>query len=226
MSREQRSSKEYVRIVSNKDLGTVSLRQEVPEGTEGAEIRKWHVGDKKGTKYEIPYTALSGIVKNIEIKTSTFDDKVTVRNLYVTLEDDKGEIVITDKTTNRFALDIMKKLPNMDFSKVYRFSPFYFTGDTGKPIKGVLISEGDSYEKDSSVKIESFFAFDEKKKEYANGYPMPKKAYDEMTENQKKSYYGEVEDFLVEYTEKNIIPKFVGESGDDKDLEEDAIDKF
>jgi len=221
MSREQsREKQDYIKIVSNKDTGSVALKQEVPEGTPGAERRDWTVGNKSGTKWEITYDGVAGIIKNIEIKTTKFDDGASVRNLYITIEDEVGEMVLSDKTQNRFAIDILKKLPSMDLSKVYRFSPYSFKSGE-KSVKGVLISEGDKYVKDVTPKVENFF-FDGTKS--INGIPELKKAYETMTINQRNAYYGDVEDFLVEYAEKNIMPKFVKKETLDDIIDADDID--
>jgi len=213
MAREKDNSKEFVSILSSDG----SLRLTVPEGTEGAVKREYTVTDEKTkeettkTKNEIVFKALSGKVSNVSFADTKFGTL-----LQITITDEEGDLTISTNASNNFGIDLMKKLPAMDFSKDYRLSPFSFEGDKGKAIKGVSISEGIEQDKEAP-KVTNFF-WDGKKD--INGFPTPKGDTEKYTKNKWKAYFGEVEDFLIEYTKENILPKFAeksegGKKGDD-----------
>lgn len=92
----------------------------------------------------------------------------------------------------------------MDFAKEYRVAPFSFEGDNGKNIRGVSISEGLEQDKEAP-KVANFF-WDGKKD--LHDFPTASGDTTKYTKNKWNAYFGQVEDFLVEYTNDNIIPKF------------------
>lgn len=192
MAREQAiEQKPFVKI-----LADGSFRLEVPEGTEGSQKRDYEVDGVKGTKNEIVYNNITGTITNVDIVDTKFGDLIQV-----TVTDEEGDLIISTSTSGNFGSDIMKKLPGMDFSKMYKFTPYSFIPE-GKdnPLKGVSIMN------DMEEKITSFF-WDSKKEEAVNGIPVPEKDKS-YTKNQWKSYFGQVEDFLIDYTKTNIVSKF------------------
>lgn len=174
MSREIKDTKNYVSILS----ADGTFRLSVPEGTEGAVKRDWTVGDKSGTKNELVYKSLTGKITNVDVVETEIG-----RLLQVTITDEIGDLTISIATNSNFATDLMKKLPNVNKEKDVKFTPYSFTNDKDKLVKGVTVEQ-------DGVKIESFY------KDNANGIPVPEegKTY---TKNKWKSYFGEVEDFLV-----------------------------
>jgi len=185
MSRETQDTKNYVSILASD--GT--FRLSVPEGTPGEVKREWEVDGKKGTKNEIVYKSLTGKISGVSFVTADFG-----KLLQVTLLDEEGELTISTSASNNFATDLMKKLPSLDLSQEYKFKPYSFEDDKGKTLKGVSITLGEE-------KMKNFF-YDGT--ENTNGFPSPKDGGKGFTKNKWKAYFGEVEDFLIEYTEKNF----------------------
>jgi len=199
MAREKGSSKEFVSILASDG----SFRLTVPEGTEGAVKREYTIEEEgkevKKTKNEIVFKALSGKVTDVSFVDTKFGTL-----LQVTVTDEEGDLTISTNASNNFGTDLMKKLPAMDFSKDYRLAPFSFEGENGKNIRGVSISEGIEQGKEAP-KATNFF-YDGKKD--INGFPSPKGDVKKYTKNKWKAYFGEVEDFLIDYTKENILAKF------------------
>lgn len=215
MARETSDQKEFVSILASDG----SLRLSVPEGTEGAVKREYKVTDEKTkeevtkTKTELVFKALSGKVTGVSFAETKFG-----KLLQVTITDEEGDLTISTNSSNNFGIDLMKKLPAMDFDQDYRLAPFSFENDEKKNVRGVSISEGIEQDKEAP-KVTNFF-WDGKKD--INGFPTAKGDTSKYTKNKWKAYFGEVEDFLVGYTEENIIPKFAEKSAESKkDGEED-----
>ena len=193
--REKKSQLEFVSILSSD--GT--FRLQVPEGTEGSETREYETSSgEKGIKHEIVFEAISGKVTGVSFATATFGTL-----LQITVLDDEGELTISTGTHGSFGIDLLKKLPQIKVDTNYRFAPFSFEGDNKKIIRGVSVTEDSNKDK----KIKNFF-WDEKKEVAIGEFPSPKGDTKKFTKNKWKSYFGEVEDFLIEYTNKNIVPKF------------------
>jgi phage-related protein len=183
----------YVSISPDGDF-----RLPAKEGEEGAVLRAYELKDgTKGEKWEILANSIAGKITGINFVTTEYG-----RLLQITLDDD---LAISVSTTSNFATDLMKKLPALDLSKTYLFSPFAFENEKGKTVKGVTIIEGEEYNKEAP-KVKNYFSDGEKS---INDFPEPKGDTTKYTKNKWKSYFGEVEDFLVEYTEKNVAPKLV-----------------
>jgi len=191
MAREISDQKEYVIILASDG----SFRLPAKEGQEGAVKRDYETSDgKTGTKWEVVANALSGVITDIEFVEATFG-----RLLQITIKDDQGNLTISVGTNNNFATDFMKKLPNMDLTQEYRLAPYSFVDDKSKVRKGISITEG--LEK-SDKKVENYY-YDGKTN--INGFPEPKGDVEKFTKNKWKSYFGEVEDFLVERTKEKAF---------------------
>jgi hypothetical protein len=186
MSRETADTKNYVSILSSD--GT--FRLSVPEGTPGSVKREWAVGEKTGVKNELVYKSLTGKITDVG-----FVDTENGKLLQVTITDEEGDLTISVGAGNNFGIDLMKKLPNLKKGIEYKFAPYSFTDDKGKSQKGVSITlDGE--------KIKNFF-YDGTK--LINGMPEPEGDTKKYTKNKWKAYFGSVEDFLIEYTEKNSL---------------------
>ena len=193
MSREQADTKNYVSILG--EDGT--FRLSVPEGTPGSVKRDWTVGTgenaKSGTKNESVYKSLSGMITKVEIVKADFGNL-----LQVTLTDEQGDLTISTGTNNNFGTDLMKKLPNVDLAKEVKFKPYsYIPKGKTKKVKGVAVSQGET-------EIENFY-YDFEKKSNKNGMVEPKGETEKYTTNKWKTYFGEVEDFLIDETKKRFI---------------------
>jgi len=213
MAREISDQKEYVTILSSDG----SFRLSVPEGTDGAVKRDYETSDgTKGTKNELVLTALSGKITGVEFKDMKFG-----RVMNVDITDENGTLTISMGTQTNFATDLMKKLPNMDLSKEYRLMPFAFTNDKGKSVKGISITEGTDKPSKDTPKIKNFF-YDEEEKKNLHGFPEITKDISKMTKNNWKAYFGEVEDFLVEYNSNNGAAGTKEEETGEIDLDKEA----
>jgi len=215
MAREQKSNADFVSILGS----DATFRLVVPEGTEGAEVREYETPDGvKGSKNEIVFKALSGKITKVAFADTTFG-----RLLQVTINDENGDLIISTPVGNNFATDLMKKLPSMDFSKVYRLAPYSIEKD-GKTNRGISIIEGTKQDKEAP-RVENFF-YDKTAKKELHGFPAPKGDIEKFTKNKWKAYFGEVEDFLIEYTEQNLINKQAEKTGieafEDIDPEKEA----
>lgn len=210
MGLKKHDDAKYVNILGSD--GT--LRLTVPEGTEGCEKREYEIKDgTKGVKYELVFDSLNGKITNIEFYEGKFG-----KNLLITVADTEGELTLSASTTQPFGEDIMKKLPNIDLKKEVVFAPYSFTDDKGKTVKGVSITQ-------DGVKILNFFRDVEAKKNI-NGYPdpKPKKGDKPYTSDDWKVYFIEARNFLTDYIEENILPKFGHEKVEEAPTE-DVLDK-
>ncbi len=165
----------------------------VPEGTEGAKVRKYKTSDdKEGQKTELVYKDLVGLITKIEFRDGSFG-----RQLQVTVSDgDEKPVVLSLSTSSNYGEDMMKKLINVDLEKTVKIAPYSFTDDKGKSKKGITIWQSDGKE---NVKLGNYF-YDAEKKKNINGYPEPKKLKGgkQLSKDQWKLYFGEAREFLVE----------------------------
>lgn len=165
----------------------------VPEGTEGAKVRKYKTSDgTEGSKTELVYNELIGIITKVDFYEGEYG-----MNLQVEVTDgEEKPVVLSLATSSSYGEDMMKKLPNVDLSKRVKIVPFAFIDDKKKNKKGVTIwqhvKDGEKAEK-----ITNYF-YDAEKKENVNGYPNPKKTKKPFTKDQWKLYFGECREFLIE----------------------------
>lgn len=180
MSQETADTKKYVSILASD--GT--FRFPVPEGTPNSVERKWTVDDKSGVKHELVWKSITGKITNVEIVVASFGSL-----LQITVNDEAGDLTISIPQGNNFAIDLMKKLPNVNLEKEVKLTPYSFENEKGQAVKGVTLEQ-------EGVKITNFFYDGEKN---INGFPTPEGDTTKYTKNKWKSYFGTVEDFLVEY---------------------------
>src|SRR5262245_26895782 len=120
MSREEvREKNLYYTIVSG------TFRVQVPEDHPEAVRREWKSADGKssGVKFERVINSMIGYIEDVQFRDSEYGMQI-----YVMLdENSEGEKpVIALNTASREAEDLMKKLPNVNFSKEVRLRPFSF----------------------------------------------------------------------------------------------------
>ena len=134
----------------------------VEEGTEGAVRRDWEVGDKKGTKYELLYSELSGIITSVSYHESNYGEQ-----LNITVNDNGESNTISLKATGDHAIQFAEKLPKVDLSKPVLLIPKE-EASKRKPgfteRKLLIIQDGKSVPT-------HYYDFD--KKENCNGIPEP-----------------------------------------------------
>ena len=187
-----------------------SLRLEVEEGTPKAVKRDWEMDGKTGTKFELIYKSVKGIISNISLYKLEWGT-----NLVIELTSENGQkINISANADKQFAEDMFAKIPNLDFNKVVTIKPYSFTGKkSGKPIKGVDFVYGvDKEGKD--IKTENFFKkWDDDKKTwvYMNGLPEPKGDVEKFSTDKWKAHYLECKIHMTDHFTENIAPQFVTE---------------
>jgi len=173
------------------------FKTKVPENHPEAVAR---VNKNGVTVHEKDVQALFGKIENVSIYEGDFG-----KNLNITLDpNEDGEIPVASFVLDsRDGEDVMRKLPNVDFSKEVKIAPYRFTpeGET-KEKSGVSIFQQDEngYFK---VKIENYF-WDGK----TNLHGMPSIDWEGATEADKKIHFIKVNAFLFDFLEKKILPKF------------------
>lgn len=170
------------------------FHEKVSEGTDGAVLREYELRDgTKGQKWELLYKDISNVfVTNIRFEDSDFGE-----NILLTLSDGDNEVVWAESTASNFGSDLMKKLPNLDFSKRVSFKPYAFEDEKGRDKRGVSVFQED--------KVADFFYDGEKK---LHGFPEWPKASEDMSKDDWKLYFLQVKMFLTDYTKTHIVPKF------------------
>jgi hypothetical protein len=211
---ESREKKNYISISSEG-----ILRKVVPEGTPGAKVRVYETKEKdaegnfiKASKLEKTFESVSGMITDISFKDTDYGTL-----LQVTLTDeflpDEPEI-LSMSTSQSFAQDFMKKLPNIKLDKEVIIKPFAFTPEGAKrELKGLtIIQEG--------AKIEKSFSEKQEDGTFKNtmGFPEPEaKLATEKNEMKRKEgwkrYFKDVEIFLVDYTTEHFVGSGIEKEG-------------
>lgn len=219
---ESREVKNYISISSEAEL-----RKVVPAGTPGAVERFYDTKDDKGavikdeagntvqaSKIEKLFESVSGKITNIQFVDTKFGTL-----LQVTLTDDflDDEETLSMNTSDSFAQDFMKKLPNIDLTKEVMLKPFAFIPDgKSKKLKGLTVTQ-------DGKKVEKSF-YDATAKVNTMGFPNPDEKLDTEKNEMKrkegwKRYFKDCEIFLVDYTTENFVSKF------NKELVEKTLDE-
>ena len=199
------SNKQYLSIVQG------SLRQSVPEGTPEAVRREWEAGGDKGVKHEIVFKAITGLITDVNF----FDGESNGRkftNLNIVLDENESgkKPVISVGVGTRYASDILKKLPNVDFAQEVRIRPFAFTPEgEEKTVTGVEITQLSGRSGDFTQKVDSFFHAKNGvgKTIVKNGFPVPQGDTHDYTSDDWQLFYAQVRRFLVTYTKEHVSPK-------------------
>lgn len=210
-----RTDATYVSVLSDG-----SMRVSVPEGTDGAVRRDYETSDgKKGTKYELVYTQLTGIITGIQFRDGDFG-----KQLQVTVTDgDETPIVLSLNTSSNFAEDLLKKIPAIDMTKPVKLAPFSFEDDNGKLRKGMTVVQDEK-------KVQNFF-YDFHEKKNLHGYPDPvfKKTktgeVKPFSKEEWKIYFAQCRVFLIEYIEANHL-KVSNNALDDASKDRAKVDEI
>jgi len=174
-----------------KQCGTVRRDYETADG-------------KKGTKYELVFKRLEGVIVRIEIFKGDFG-----KNLLINVEKNDEKAILSLGVASPFGEDFMKKFPNIDLGKEISFEPFSFENDNGKTIKGITL-------KQDGEKLENHY-FDKENKKAINGVPEPEGDTEKYDSDDWKGYFLKVRKFLLQETEKvieNIAWKTEGENNE------------
>ena len=180
------STKPYLSIVDG------SLRQVVDKDTEGAKKREWGLpnGDS-GVKWELIYSEWESTLREIKIETKDYGEGRKVSMALFVFDD----VHVQMPTDSRYFSDFACKLLACDLSKPIIIHPYDFEVD-GKRKKGVSVVQGEDkignfFWKDGVLSPE-FPQVDEDKKERPNYW---------------KTYFSEVEWFLVEKLQNLKFPE-------------------
>ena len=185
----------HEKATSLKTFATVisdgSIRVQAEENEPGAVRREYEKPDKtKGMKWEKVYANLDGIINSIKFKDSDFGQ-------FLDIEIDG--IVLSLGTAGNFCQDLMKKLPNVKLDEVVILAPYSFTADNGKLMKGITVYQ-------NGEKLKSAF-WDDEAKQVLHGFPTVSKEESERYQKDDwKIFFIGVKKFLINYTEKNVIP--------------------
>lgn len=196
----------------------------VPEGTEGARIRKYKTSDGvEGEKTEMVYSEIVGKITSINFHEGNFGNQ-----LQVTISDgDEEPIVISVPASSNFGEDMLKKLPNIDLEKIVKIQPYSFTDEKKKTKKGVTIWQHDGKK---TVKLTNYF-YDAEKKKNLHGYPDFPAVIQKLLKEEKKVptakwklYFAEAKEFLVEFIkEKFNITDAPATTSDELDEQMDTL---
>jgi len=202
------SNKQYLSIVQG------SLRQSVPEGTPDAVRREWEAGGDKGVKHELVFKAITGRITNVYFYDGESNGR-KFQNLNIVLDenDQAKQPVISVGVGTRYASDIMKKLPEVDFDKEVRIRPYAFQPDgEDKTVTGVEITQPDRFGKFDkfSPKVDSHFhaKAPDGKTIIKNGFPKPEGKTEDYTSDDWNLFYMQVRRFLVNYTKEHVSTRF------------------
>lgn len=175
-----------------------TFRRRVPDGTEGATRREYETKDgAKAVKYEMVIDSLEGKIEDMFITEGDFGRILTVK-----LDPNEKGINphVQFSVESTYGEDVLKKIPNVDFSKEIRFRPFAFTDQTnGKEVRGVEIKQGEE-------KMTNFF-WDSENKKPINGLPQITDDPDTMTKDDWKIHFMTVRKHLINYFTEKIVPK-------------------
>lgn len=185
----------YLKIVKG------SFRQEVEEGTEGSKRREWEANGSSGVKHEITYKNLRGVIAGVSIDDVTFKDGKGMQVLKVTIKNGDEVAVFTTETKSKFAVDFMKKLPNLTPGEEVVINPYDFEDSNGRRRTAFNIIE-------DGQKIYSAY-WDNDKKKALKGIPQVSKedaaGYDS---DDWKMHFVKEKKFLVKKTIE-LAPNFV-----------------
>lgn len=147
----------------------------VDENTEGAvkrEIKDKKTGEVTGVKFETLHDRVVGKITAISVIEGKFG-----RSLQITIDTE----IISVGTDTAFGESLLKKLPNVDFSKDVVLEPFagFTTGDGKKVKSGITVKQDD-------VKITDYY-YDPEAKKGIHGIPPVEKDEDgDFKESYKK----------------------------------------
>jgi len=206
------SNKPFLSIVAG------NIVQKVDKDTPGARYREYEKNDgSTAGKWENVYMNWHGTIQGITFKDTDFG---TVCNI------DLGDATLTLNTSSRYFSDFACKIPGADLKEELTFHPYDMEIEDGKKRQGISLQQNGQklqnvyYDPESKTTIGGFPQIDEAKKE-------------KLKKNYWKTYFAEVEAFLVEKLQQMPItqmeaPKPVNaepvDSANIPDLEEETTE--
>lgn len=179
------------------------LARKSHEGEEGAVKR---TNKKKNVVWEVYERGVSGVLHDVNLFESTFDDGTKLKTLVVKLKKDGYIHAINIPYDSKYYGDFMKKLANLNVNQEIQFSPYnYIDKDSQKKRIGVSIVQAGN-------KVQSAYEkWVDKKCSYLLNFPPFPQNWSSMDEREQKQYFWKVEDFykarLAEWRAK-YAPKY------------------
>lgn len=194
-----------------------SFRTQVEESHPEAVRREYETKTgAKAVKYERIVKTIGGIIENVNFYENDYGKTI---NIKFDANENGQSPIVSISISSSYGEDLLKKLPSIDFTKDVKLSPYSFTNDFGKEVRGISVLQDDK-------KIKNFF-FDAEKNENINGYPIAE-GKENYGKEDWKIYFLQARKFLIEYTTKNIISKFQNKNFNkvrgEKQIEYDNID--
>lgn len=192
---EQKDSKRFISV-----LGSAGdFRETVDAGTPGAKLREYETSDgAKGSKHELAYKSVGGTITGIELFEGSYG-----KNLILKMDIGEDEPVgISLGTNTPYGESVLKVLPNINLSEEVHLTPYNFTSDDGKNLRGVSVKQG-------GEKIANAF-YDYEKKESLLGYPEPEGDTSSFDSDDWKVFFTQCRKHTIKYVEENILPQFAG----------------
>lgn len=187
LNKKAESLKTFATVISDG-----SIRVKVNENTPDAVQREYETPKgEKGVKWELVYQSLSGLINSLEIKETDYGQML---NLEV------DGVVLSLQTDSSYAQDLMKKLPNIDMKQPVELSPYSFTGDNNRNMRGITVMQ-------NGLKIQSYF-WDSENNQPLHGLPTVSKEESQgYGKDDWKVFFIGVKKFLVKFTLDNVVPK-------------------
>lgn len=191
-------------------LSDGKLREQVPEGTEGATLRivKDDAGNVKAEKWEVTYPGIKGFITGVTTYTGDYGTNVNV----MIKDANDEEFMLSLKASSKYGEDFLHKLPNVDFTKEITIKPYDFEKD-GRRNTGVSLTQDD-------VKLKNAFnVYDTGKKEWktlVKDYPQPDEKTKEKGGEKWTIFFAMRRDWLIDHlTEKGLITESAPKVDDD-----------
>jgi len=182
-----------------------TLMQRADEGTPGAKLRKYELKDgTKGEKWEIPYRAWSGIVRDLRFHTTDFGEMLNV---------EFDDAILSLNTDSKYFGEFVKKFASADPQKEITIAPYDFETDDGKKKTGMNVVQ------DGEKLYDKFTTYNKETREwsYAEGFPQPEG--DEVTGDDWKVYFIKVKKYLKKWVEENPINTIGDKTGDNEEID-------
>ena len=172
-------------------LADGKIRVQSVEGDPEAVKREYETSDgKTGVKFEKVYDKIDGKITFIGFKDGDYGKQLQV---------EIDGINLMMNTNSNFGEDLMKKIPNVNLELPVELSPYNFTNDKGRSVKGISVIQNEE-------KITNYF-YDAEEAKVINGYPAPEGDTKTFDGDDWKVYFTIARKFLIKYIEENIITK-------------------
>lgn len=163
-----------------------------------------------GVSYERGFKALYGIITDVSFRENTLKDGTNLRSININIGDNEDGVaqIISIPQDSRFATDLLKRLPSVDFSKEVRLMPYDFEKDGPRQV-GISIAYKNPDTEEFTVKVgnDYFTKVEEKdgKKVYTNLHGFPEPTDEDSSD--WPFYFKKVEKFLIQYTKEHVLPR-------------------